>query len=298
MFSSPIKTTVMTPIKSSSPPQSKHSIQKDQVFTHLAELEEERKRLITVIQDKKRQLENFQTPTSSPVEEKKRFANGSNKDGNIDALIPKWCNATRESVKLLNQKFVALVQAQEGSDGLLSDKSGGGGESNKRIKAMLGFKTSSSFREEEDEESISNNQSEFQEKEEVDLASEDELPMTSILFLLKADDFGGNEDHRYGKQRNDSAQDKEAEEEKKRNKEKADYKPSGVLAEDHRAKMSDDPEKSSKASILKWTEPGEAKMPIDKWILYPFKEGKALDPYHIHRRKSYLVGRDRTTSKG
>eukprot|EP01124_Arcella_intermedia_P000148 TRINITY_DN10077_c0_g1_i4.p1 TRINITY_DN10077_c0_g1~~TRINITY_DN10077_c0_g1_i4.p1 ORF type:complete len:139 (-),score=31.02 TRINITY_DN10077_c0_g1_i4:35-451(-) len=37
----------------------------------------------------------------------------------------------------------------------------------------------------------------------------------------------------------------------------------------------------------------EAKKPTTKWILYPCKEDKILDPYKIHQHSMYLLGRDR-----
>jgi smad nuclear-interacting protein 1 len=42
------------------------------------------------------------------------------------------------------------------------------------------------------------------------------------------------------------------------------------------------------------TEPQEARNPTDKWRLYVFKNGEALDePLYIHRQSRYLVGRER-----
>ncbi|KAN0030459.1 hypothetical protein ACTA71_009097 [Dictyostelium dimigraforme] len=83
-------------------------------------------------------------------------------------------------------------------------------------------------------------------------------------------------------------------------KEKPDFKPSGSLKNDNssnygssnsnRNNGEDDEENKIK---LKWYEPAEAKLPNEKWMLYPFKGKEQLDTIYLHRKKSFLFGRNR-----
>lgn len=45
--------------------------------------------------------------------------------------------------------------------------------------------------------------------------------------------------------------------------------------------------------VLKSAEPSDAAKPTKHWRLYVFKGKEALEPYHIHRQSSYLLGRER-----
>ncbi|KAL7295492.1 hypothetical protein TKK_0011140 [Trichogramma kaykai] len=45
--------------------------------------------------------------------------------------------------------------------------------------------------------------------------------------------------------------------------------------------------------VIKYSEPEEARKPIRRWRLYPFKGEKALPVLYIHRQSAYLIGRDR-----
>lgn len=44
--------------------------------------------------------------------------------------------------------------------------------------------------------------------------------------------------------------------------------------------------------VIKYAEPPEARKPRERWRLYPFKDGKPLEPLYIHRQSAYLIGRD------
>ena len=82
-------------------------------------------------------------------------------------------------------------------------------------------------------------------------------------------------------------------------KEKRNFKTSGALTKDART--------DAKTGIeLKYLEPADADMPKDRWRLYPFKQDQTLgtkcnpisvshssDPYPLHRKSCYLIGRDR-----
>lgn len=45
--------------------------------------------------------------------------------------------------------------------------------------------------------------------------------------------------------------------------------------------------------VVKYNEPAEAKKPLKKWRLYPFKNDKPLEHIEVHRQSAYLFGRDR-----
>ncbi|KAI8914655.1 SMAD/FHA domain-containing protein [Gorgonomyces haynaldii] len=45
--------------------------------------------------------------------------------------------------------------------------------------------------------------------------------------------------------------------------------------------------------ILKYSEPAEARMPVDKLRLYVFKGKEQLETLYIHKQSAYLFGRDR-----
>eukprot|EP01132_Coremiostelium_polycephalum_P003099 gene3099-3876_t len=103
--------------------------------------------------------------------------------------------------------------------------------------------------------------------------------------------------YEYGKK---DYNDKKLKKDNQQNKEKPDFKPSGALLKD--TSNSNTIENSSGGGgtenkvILKWSEPHECRLPDndDRWIIYPFKEKQSLDPMYLHRKKSYLIGRDRT----
>eukprot|EP01126_Amoeba_proteus_P030788 TRINITY_DN3034_c0_g2_i9.p1 TRINITY_DN3034_c0_g2~~TRINITY_DN3034_c0_g2_i9.p1 ORF type:complete len:248 (+),score=52.39 TRINITY_DN3034_c0_g2_i9:120-863(+) len=67
-------------------------------------------------------------------------------------------------------------------------------------------------------------------------------------------------------------------------KEKPDFKPSGLLTKEL---------KTRKGVELIYTECEEGRQPNTKWRLYPVKENNTLDPYKIYRKSYYLLGRDR-----
>jgi smad nuclear-interacting protein 1 len=45
--------------------------------------------------------------------------------------------------------------------------------------------------------------------------------------------------------------------------------------------------------VVKYNEPVEAKLSPIKWRIYIFKGQEQLDVYHVHRKTSYLIGKDR-----
>lgn len=75
---------------------------------------------------------------------------------------------------------------------------------------------------------------------------------------------------------------------KEKDKDKPDFGLSGALAGDKSAGV------VYKGIMLKWSEPPEARMPVDKWRLYCFKDGAEVDkPLHLHRSSAFLFGRER-----
>eukprot|EP01127_Copromyxa_protea_P009220 TRINITY_DN2158_c0_g1_i2.p1 TRINITY_DN2158_c0_g1~~TRINITY_DN2158_c0_g1_i2.p1 ORF type:complete len:392 (+),score=93.31 TRINITY_DN2158_c0_g1_i2:156-1178(+) len=67
-------------------------------------------------------------------------------------------------------------------------------------------------------------------------------------------------------------------------KEKPDYKPSGLLTKDL---------KTRKGVELVYTECEDGRIPVTKWRLYPMKDNAVIEPYKIHKKSYYLLGRDR-----
>lgn len=67
-------------------------------------------------------------------------------------------------------------------------------------------------------------------------------------------------------------------------KEKINFGLSGKLAEDTN---------KVNGTLVKYSEPLEARKPKRRWRLYPFKGEKPLPTMYIHRQSCYLVGRDR-----
>lgn len=67
-------------------------------------------------------------------------------------------------------------------------------------------------------------------------------------------------------------------------KEKPNFGLSGALTEDTN---------TVNGTVIKYSEPPEARKPKRHWRLYPFKGEMALPTLHIHRQSSFLVGRDR-----
>ena len=47
---------------------------------------------------------------------------------------------------------------------------------------------------------------------------------------------------------------------------------------------------------MKFTIPLDSAQPNHKWRLYVFKDDKILETFHIHRKNSYLAGRDERVS--
>lgn len=43
---------------------------------------------------------------------------------------------------------------------------------------------------------------------------------------------------------------------------------------------------------MKFHEPAEAKIPIDKWRIYPFKGQESLNPILLQNQSCYLIGKD------
>ena len=43
--------------------------------------------------------------------------------------------------------------------------------------------------------------------------------------------------------------------------------------------------------MLKWTEPDDARKPVDRWRIYEYKNGEQVKILHIHRQSAFLVGR-------
>ena len=48
-----------------------------------------------------------------------------------------------------------------------------------------------------------------------------------------------------------------------------------------------------KGVVIIYSEPPEARIPIIKWRLYPFKGEQQLHVQYVHRQSAYLIGRDR-----
>ena len=46
-----------------------------------------------------------------------------------------------------------------------------------------------------------------------------------------------------------------------------------------------------KGHVLKWSEPEDARKPVDRWRMYEYKNGKEEKILHIHRQSAFLVGR-------
>ncbi|EFA76930.1 hypothetical protein PPL_09682 [Heterostelium album PN500] len=89
------------------------------VDEEVSKLEEERRRLLESIRIKKEQLASFTSKSKpSPIEESKKHAVGSNKDGNIDKLLLKWKDAAKIAVQKLQDSYLAALKKQE--DGLTS----------------------------------------------------------------------------------------------------------------------------------------------------------------------------------
>lgn len=79
----------------------------------------------------------------------------------------------------------------------------------------------------------------------------------------------------------------EENEEEKEPEQKPDFGLSGALAKDERTGN------VVNGIVLKFTEPYEAAMPEKKnWRLYVYKESELVETLHIHRRSSFLIGRD------
>lgn len=79
-------------------------------------------------------------------------------------------------------------------------------------------------------------------------------------------------------------EEKKEKEEEPVEKEKVNLGTSGKLAEDTNM---------FRGVLIKYNEPPEAKKPVLRWRLYPFKGEEALPALYIHRQSAYLVGRDR-----
>lgn len=62
------------------------------------------------------------------------------------------------------------------------------------------------------------------------------------------------------------------------------YNLSGSLAKDTN---------TFKGTVIKYSEPVEARKPNRRWFLYPFKENESLEPIPLYRQSAFLLGRDR-----
>ncbi|KAN0016268.1 hypothetical protein ACTFIU_006232 [Dictyostelium citrinum] len=111
-----------------------------------------------------------------------------------------------------------------------------------------------------------------------------------------------NENFDYSKYKFGKNEDEENKDKPKIIKEKPDFKPSGSLKNDSSSNYgsigrnnnnSNGEEDEENKIKLKWYEPAEAKLPNEKWMLYPFKGKEQLDTIYLHRKKSFLFGRNR-----
>ena len=66
---------------------------------------------------------------------------------------------------------------------------------------------------------------------------------------------------------------------------KPDFGLSGALAKDENTGN------VYKGHVLKWTEPDDARKPVDRWRIYEYKNGEQVKILHIHRQSAFLVGR-------
>ena len=66
---------------------------------------------------------------------------------------------------------------------------------------------------------------------------------------------------------------------------KPDFGLSGALAKDENTGN------VYKGHVLKWTEPDDARKPVDRWRIYEYKNGEQVKVLHIHRQSAFLIGR-------
>ena len=66
---------------------------------------------------------------------------------------------------------------------------------------------------------------------------------------------------------------------------KPDFGLSGALAKD------ENHGNVYKGHVLKWTEPDDARKPVDRWRIYEYKDGQQVKVLHIHRQSAFLIGR-------
>ena len=66
---------------------------------------------------------------------------------------------------------------------------------------------------------------------------------------------------------------------------KPDFGLSGALAKD------ENHGNVYKGHVLKWTEPDDARKPVDRWRIYEYKNGEQVKVLHIHRQSAFLIGR-------
>jgi len=69
-------------------------------------------------------------------------------------------------------------------------------------------------------------------------------------------------------------------------KEKADFGLSGALAKDEKTGN------TRNGVVLKFVEPPDAATPSERWRMYVFRQEELLETLHLHRKSSYLAGRD------
>lgn len=117
-----------------------------------------------------------------------------------------------------------------------------------------------------------------------------EQKMKTLKKHVYSDDEDAEKKYEFGLDSN-----KDQEEKKKRKEivpdpdhEKPSFELSGKLSEEQRTTES--------GKILKFVEPPDAKKPTKRWLLFPFKEDKALETIPIHRKSCYLFGRDRVVA--
>lgn len=90
-----------------------------------------------------------------------------------------------------------------------------------------------------------------------------------------------NEDYEWGKPGDKEHKDPD---EPVAEKEKPNFGLSGKLTEDAN---------KVNGTVLKYTEPPEARRPKRRWRLYPFKGEESLQTLHIHRQSCFLIGREK-----
>ena len=87
------------------------------------------------------------------------------------------------------------------------------------------------------------------------------------------------------KAEDDEDEERERRYESTRDAAKPDFGLSGALAKDENTGN------VYKGHVLKWTEPDDARKPVDRWRIYEYKNGEQVKILHIHRQSAFLIGR-------